>query len=114
MFSALAAEQVREIIDLLLKRVQTQLTEQQMTRSHRQRQGRPDEDGLRSGLRRAPMRRAIMVAIEDPLAEGLLHGTFQAGDKVVADAKDGEIVLEVKEREAPEPEPGRPPRRRRR
>ena len=30
-FSALAAVQVREIIDLLLKRVQTQLTEQRMT-----------------------------------------------------------------------------------
>ena len=52
-----------------------------------------------------PMRRAIMTAIEDPLAEGLLHSTFQPGDLVVADAKDGEIVLEVKEREAPTPEP---------
>ena len=46
-----------------------------------------------------------MTAIEDPLAEGLLHSTFQPGDLVVADAKDGEIVLEVKEREAPAPEP---------
>ena len=30
---------------------------------------------------------------------------FQPGDRVMADAKDGEIVLEVKEREAPAPEP---------
>ena len=42
-----------------------------------------------------PMRRAIMVAIEDPLAEGLLHGSFQPGDQVTADARDGEIVLEI-------------------
>ena len=44
-----------------------------------------------------------MVAIEDPLAEGLLHGSFQPGRQGRADARDGEIVLDVKEREAPEP-----------
>jgi ATP-dependent Clp protease ATP-binding subunit ClpC len=60
-----------------------------------------------------PMRRAIMTLIEDPLAEGLLHGKFQPGDHVVADAKDGAMVLNVTNRvpseevpEAPaEPEP---------
>jgi len=105
-FSALQAEQIREIIDLMLKRVQTQLTEQRMTLEV--------TDGAKDVLMKTgfdqiygarPMRRAIMVAIEDPLAEGLLHGTFQPGDLVIADAKDGEIVLEVKEREAPAPEP---------
>jgi ATP-dependent Clp protease ATP-binding subunit ClpC len=105
-FSALAAEQVREIIDLLLKRVQTQLTEQRMTLEVTE----AAKDVLMTkgfdqiyGAR--PMRRAIMVAIEDPLAEGLLHSRFQPGDLVVADARDGEIVLDVKERAEPEPEP---------
>jgi len=46
-----------------------------------------------------------MTAIEDPLAEGLLHGKFQAGDSVIADAREGEIVLDVKERAEPAPEP---------
>jgi ATP-dependent Clp protease ATP-binding subunit ClpC len=105
-FSALGAEQVREIIDLEMKRVQTQLTEQRI--------GLEVTEGAKDVLMTKgfdqiygarPMRRAIMVAIEDPLAEGLLHGTFQPGDRVVADGKDGEIVLEVKEREAPAPEP---------
>src|SRR5215212_270387 len=105
-FSALGAEQVREIIALLLKRVQTQLTEQRMTldvtdaaKDVLMTKGFDQIYGAR------PMRRAIMVAIEDPLAEGLLHGTFQPGDFVIADARDGEIVLEVKQREAPAPEP---------
>jgi ATP-dependent Clp protease ATP-binding subunit ClpC len=105
-FSALAQEQVREIIDLLLTRVQTQLTEQRMTLEVTE--GAKDvlmTKGFDQIYGARPMRRAIMVAIEDPLAEGLLHGTFQPGDLVIADAKDGEIVLEVKEREAPAPEP---------
>jgi ATP-dependent Clp protease ATP-binding subunit ClpC len=105
-FSALQAVQVRQIIDLLLQRVQTQLTEQQMTLEVTE----AAKDVLMTkgfdqiyGAR--PMRRAIMTAIEDPLAEGLLHSKFQAGDFVVADARDGEIVLDVKERAEPEPEP---------
>jgi len=105
-FSALAAEQVREIIDLLLQRVQTQLTEQRMTLDVTT--AAKDvlmEKGFDQIYGARPMRRAIMVAIEDPLAEGLLHGNFQPGDHVVADARDGEIVLETKERAEPEPEP---------
>jgi ATP-dependent Clp protease ATP-binding subunit ClpC len=105
-FSALAVEQVRQIIDLLLQRVQTQLTEQRMTLEVTE----AAKDVLMTkgydqiyGAR--PMRRAIMTAIEDPLAEGLLHGTFQPGDYVTADARDGEIVLEARERQAPAPEP---------
>ena len=109
--------QVREIIALLLQRVQNQLTEQRMTLEV----GEAAKDLLMEkgfdqiyGAR--PMRRAIMTMIEDPLAEGLLHGKFQPGDHVVADAKDGEMILDVTGRapaeEAspevpPEPEPTR-------
>jgi ATP-dependent Clp protease ATP-binding subunit ClpC len=105
-FSALQSEQVWEIIDLLLQRVQTQLTEQRMTlevtegaKNVLMTKGFDQIYGAR------PMRRAIMTAIEDPLAEGLLHGKFRPGDHVVADARDGDIVLETKERAEPEPEP---------
>jgi ATP-dependent Clp protease ATP-binding subunit ClpC len=117
-FSALAQEQVREIISLLLNRVQNQLTEQRMTLEVTE--AAKDllmEKGFDQIYGARPMRRAIMTAIEDPLAEGLLHGKFQPGDHVVADAKDGEMVLDVTGRvateeappeapgEAPEPEP---------
>ena len=105
-FSALAREQIREIIDLLLARVQNQLTEQRMTlevtdaaRDVLMEKGFDQVFGAR------PMRRAIQNLIEDPLAEGLLHSKFQPGDLVQADGKDGELVLETKAREEAPPAP---------
>jgi len=117
-FSALGQEQVREIISLLLARVQNQLTEQRMTIELTE--SAKDllmEKGFDQIYGARPMRRAIMTMIEDPLAEGLLHSKFKSGDHVIADAKDGEMVLEVQgrapaevapevpEAEAPEAEP---------
>ncbi|WP_419944063.1 ATP-dependent Clp protease ATP-binding subunit [Candidatus Poriferisodalis sp.] len=40
-----------------------------------------------------PLRRLIQRELADPLASGLLDGTFADGDKVVTDAAGGEIVL---------------------
>src|SRR6266511_4156868 len=96
-FSALGVEQIRQIIDLMLGRVQEQLTEQQMTLEVTV--GAKDilmEKGFDQAFGARPMRRAIQNLIEDPLAEGLLHGKFQPGETVVADAQDGELVLETK------------------
>ncbi len=41
-----------------------------------------------------PLRRKIMTAIEDPLAEVVLAGDFVAGDQVVVTTKKGKIVFE--------------------
>jgi ATP-dependent Clp protease ATP-binding subunit ClpC len=107
-FTALGKEQIRQIIDLLLTRVQTQLTEQRMTLEVTE----PAKDilmekGFDQVFGARPMRRAIQNLIEDPLAEGLLHGQYQPGDTVRVDARDGELALETVASEAPpaEPEP---------
>ena len=47
-----------------------------------------------------PLRRAIQSGLEDACAEAILDGTLRRGDKAVAEAEDGKIVL--KKREAPE------------
>ena len=97
MFRALGREQIRQIIDLLLKRVQTQLTEQRMTLEVTE--GAKDvlmDKGFDQIYGARPMRRAIMVAIEDPLAEGLLHGRFQPGDIVLVDREGDELTLETR------------------
>jgi ATP-dependent Clp protease ATP-binding subunit ClpC len=43
------------------------------------------------------MRRAIQNLIEDPLAEGLLHGRFQPDDVVLVDRVGDDLTLETKQ-----------------
>jgi ATP-dependent Clp protease ATP-binding subunit ClpC len=94
-FHSLRQEHVRQIVDLLLNRVRTQLTEQQIelvvpddAKDFLVTKGYDPQYGAR------PLRRTIQNLIEDPLAEFLLQGKFQPGDVVQAIAKDGTIVLE--------------------
>ncbi len=94
-FHSLRQEHVRQIVDLLLNRVRTQLTEQQIqlvvpedAKDFLVTKGYDPQYGAR------PLRRTIQNLIEDPLAELLLQGKFQSGDVVQAIARDGTIVLE--------------------
>ncbi|MCC7106267.1 MAG: ATP-dependent Clp protease ATP-binding subunit [Chloroflexi bacterium] len=96
-FHALQKEQVRMIIDLLLARVQTQLTEQRLTIEVTD--GAKDlllERGYDTVFGARPLRRAIMNLIEDPLSEGLLHGRFAPGDTVVVDRQGDDLTMESK------------------
>ncbi len=78
----------------MLKRVQKQLAEHQITIDVRTdaldllaRRGYDPAFGAR------PLRRIITNLIEDPLAEGLLAGRFLTGDMVVIDTKDDLLRL---------------------
>jgi ATP-dependent Clp protease ATP-binding subunit ClpC len=96
-FRALGREQIRQIVDLLLSRTQEQLTEQRLTievtdtaKDLLMDKGFDEVYGAR------PMRRAIQDLIEDPLAEGLLHGRFQSGDTVLIDRQGMDLTMETK------------------
>jgi ATP-dependent Clp protease ATP-binding subunit ClpC len=106
-FRALGREQIREIVDLLLSRTQKQLTEQRLTMEATD--AAKDvlmEKGFDAVFGARPMRRAIQNLIEDPLAEGLLHGRFQPGDVVLVDRVGDDLTLETKQvAEAPPAEP---------
>ncbi len=98
-FRSLRREDVREIVDLLLNRVRTQLTEQQIELLA------PDdakdmlvEKGYDPQYGARPLRRTITNLIEDPLAEGLLQGKYRPGDIVEAVVRNGTVELEVRER----------------
>jgi ATP-dependent Clp protease ATP-binding subunit ClpC len=96
-FRALGREQIREIVDLMLSRTQKQLTEQRLVMEATD--GAKDllmEKGFDTVFGARPMRRAIQNLIEDPLAEGLLHGRFQPGDVVLVDRHDDDLTLETK------------------
>jgi ATP-dependent Clp protease ATP-binding subunit ClpC len=105
-FRALGRDQIRAIVDLMLTRTQKQLTEQRLVMEVTD--SAKDllmEKGFDSVFGARPMRRAIQNLIEDPLAEGLLHGRFQPGDIVLIDRGGEDLTLETKQVEpASEPE----------
>ncbi len=51
------------------------------------------EEGYSEEYGARPLRRVIQNRIEDALSDALLAGEFVAGDTVVVDAEEGEIVL---------------------
>jgi ATP-dependent Clp protease ATP-binding subunit ClpC len=51
------------------------------------------EEGYSEEYGARPLRRVIQSRIEDILSDAILAGTFSAGDTVVADAEEDEIVL---------------------
>jgi ATP-dependent Clp protease ATP-binding subunit ClpC len=97
-FRALGREQIREIVDLMLSRTQKQLTEQRLVMEATD--AAKDllmEKGFDAVFGARPMRRAIQNLIEDPLAEGLLHGRFQPDDVVLVDRVGDDLTLETKQ-----------------
>jgi ATP-dependent Clp protease ATP-binding subunit ClpC len=97
-FRALGREQIREIVDLMLSRTQKQLTEQRLVMEATD--NAKDllvDKGFDPVFGARPMRRAIQNLIEDPLAEGLLHGRFQPGDVVLIDRVGEDLTLETKQ-----------------
>jgi ATP-dependent Clp protease ATP-binding subunit ClpC len=95
-FRSLSVDEIREIVDLLLARVRTQLKAQQIdltvsqeAKDHIIKLGYDVDYGAR------PLRRVIQNMIEDPLAEALLVGRFSAGDTVIVDrSEDSGLTIE--------------------
>ncbi|CAN5163177.1 ATP-dependent Clp protease ATP-binding subunit [soil metagenome] len=88
-FRSLNVDEIRLIVDLLLARVRNQLVAQQIemevtqaAKDHIIKLGYDVDYGAR------PLRRVIQNMIEDPLAEALLLGRFQAGMTVNIDKSD--------------------------
>jgi ATP-dependent Clp protease ATP-binding subunit ClpC len=52
------------------------------------------EKGFDLALGARPLRRTIQRMVEDPLSEKLLWKEFRAGQTIIVDAQNGEIVFE--------------------
>jgi ATP-dependent Clp protease ATP-binding subunit ClpB len=94
-FQPLTREQIGEIVELQLRRVQERLAERGLRLEL--------TDAAKAALAEAgwdptygarPLKRAIQRLLENPLALRLLEGDFAEGDTVRADARDGELVFE--------------------
>jgi ATP-dependent Clp protease ATP-binding subunit ClpB len=95
-FAPLAREQLREIVDLqvalLVRRVAERGVEIELTEAGRDLLGELGYDPV-YGAR--PLKRVVQKQLVDPLALGLLKGTYAPGDRVVVDARDGELTFET-------------------
>ncbi|MFM8935075.1 MAG: ATP-dependent Clp protease ATP-binding subunit [Candidatus Limnocylindrus sp.] len=97
-FRPLSQEEMRRIVDLLVKRIVGQLREQgheltitDAAKDHLIKVGYDVTYGAR------PLRRTIQSLVEDPLAERLLLGTDPLNAAYVVDLVDGEIAVMIRE-----------------
>ena len=92
-FPQLTKEEVREIVDLMVARLDKRLVEQEMTIELTDAAKELlAERGFDPVLGARPLRRAIQRDIEDALSEKILFGEIERGQKVVVDA-EGEGIL---------------------
>jgi ATP-dependent Clp protease ATP-binding subunit ClpC len=111
-FHELSQEDITKIVDLLIRRVQGQLSSQGLTL-----QLTPEaklllaKKGYDPTLGARPLRRAIQRMVEDPMSEKILWKEFSAGETIIVDAAkndsgDEEITFRsVPGLAPPEPEP---------
>ena len=103
-FHELTKDEITEIVDLYMKRVRDQLESQgisvELTRSAKY---LVVEKGYDAMMGARPLRRALQRMVEDPLSEKILWKEFRAGDTVIVDAENGEIVFRAMEQFEPPP-----------
>jgi ATP-dependent Clp protease ATP-binding subunit ClpC len=103
-FHELSKPEITLIVDLLIKRVQTQLVAQgiglELTPEAKLLLA---DKGYDPTLGARPLRRAIQRLIEDPMSERILFKEFHAGETVIVDAEGGEIVFRTVEGFEPPP-----------
>jgi ATP-dependent Clp protease ATP-binding subunit ClpC len=103
-FHELSQDEVTEIVDLLIKRVQNQLEGQglglELTPEAKLLLAKRGYD---PSLGARPLRRAIQRFIEDPLSEKILWKEFHAGETIVVDVADDDITFRTVEGFEPPP-----------
>ncbi len=97
-FSHLSKEEIREIVDLMMKDLFKRLSERELSIEV------TDEvkdflakDGYSEAYGARPLRRLIQKKIEDPLAEEILTNAYQPGDTILLKLEDDKIIFEKKE-----------------
>ncbi|MBO6086959.1 ATP-dependent Clp protease ATP-binding subunit [bacterium] len=96
-FAHLTQEEIRQIVDLMLKDLFKRLSERELTievtdeaKDHLAKNGYSEAYGAR------PLRRLIQRKVEDELAEEILSGKYHAGDTIVMKLVDDKIAFEKK------------------
>jgi ATP-dependent Clp protease ATP-binding subunit ClpC len=105
-FQHLRREEILEIAELYLKRVNQQAASMGITIDLSESvRNMLVEQGYDPNLGARPLRRAVQRFIEDPLSEEMLLGRFQSGDHIMADTEDNKtVVFRRLENEGSEPQ----------
>ena len=105
-FAHLKQEEIRQIVDLMLKDLFKRLAERELSvevtdevKDHLAKNGYSEAYGAR------PLRRLIQRKIEDMLAEEILSGKYSAGDTIVIKIVDDKIAFEKKAKRAKKEQP---------
>ena len=100
-FAHLSQEEIRQIVDLMLKDLFKRLAERELSvevtdevKDHLAKNGYSEAYGAR------PLRRLIQRKIEDMLAEEILSGKYVPGDTIVIKLVDDKIAFEKKQKRA--------------
>ena len=97
-FHALNQEQIQEIVDLEIRKVQRRLSEHQLSlRLTDEARGYLAKKGYDPSLGARPLRRVIQTEVEDALSEGVLAERFHGGDMVVVSLEDGKLTFDREE-----------------
>jgi ATP-dependent Clp protease ATP-binding subunit ClpC len=96
-FHELTEEQLRNIVDLMVKDLQRRLAERklgvELTEKAKTWLAKEGYDPI-YGAR--PLRRAIEHSVENPLSTRLLRGEFKEGDTIVVDLRSDNLVFKTK------------------
>lgn len=99
-FPQLTREELMQIVDLFIKRLQLRLDERDLklvlTTAAKD---RLIELGYEPALGARPLRRTVQREIEDEISERILTGTIQSAQDIKVDFIDGKFVFEAKTRE---------------
>jgi ATP-dependent Clp protease ATP-binding subunit ClpB len=97
-FHRLGLPQIKQIVNIQLGYLQRRLSARKLelsvtdrVREYLAREGFDPVYGAR------PLKRAIQRLLQDPLAQRLLGGEFQEGDRILADLEGGELILSREE-----------------
>ena len=100
-FAHLSQEEIRQIVDLMLKDLFKRLAERDLSvevtdevKDHLAKNGYSEAYGAR------PLRRLIQRKIEDMLAEEILSGKYSAGDTIIIKLVDDKITFDKKAKRA--------------
>jgi ATP-dependent Clp protease ATP-binding subunit ClpB len=95
-FNPLGKEQVKQIVDILLRKIKQRLAERDIDLNLTERMKEfIAEVGFDPVFGARPLKRALAEVVEDKLAELILEGKVKEGDKVEFDVDDKDIIVRV-------------------